>query len=253
MAAACLPRKTKHGPLTHIEAIADKVRLCYGEPEEASDAEATDVACVDVDVTGGSVTPAPRWTIVTPAAPSVPVSADGSRTFAFTSDGGTVYGDTFDPKTHKRLFRVKLSRPGAAAGSFTNAKNAWTAEYVGGGLVVTEKLCCDPESATLLLDAERGTTKRLHGFGGAHGAIDDATLFAIDKKKLVFVDASSQRVVAGPFTAPGATFPDPELVNANAVLVGSGLLLAHANPPGYLTIDVAAKKASAPVALPLCP
>ena len=78
-------------------------------------------------------------------------------------------------------------------------------------------------------------------------------LFAIDKKKLVFVDASSQRVVAGPFTAPGATFPDPELVNANAVLVGSRLLLAHANPPGYLTIDVAAKKASAPVALPLCP
>lgn len=264
---ACLPRTTKHGALSHVEVSGAKVRICYAEAEGPveRDAEPADDACIDVDVTSGSAFAAPRRpssaapAVGTPADPIA--NADGSRAFGFTRELGpaagasTVYGDTFDGKTKKRLFRVKLSRPGVGPGTFAEPKNSWSAEWLGAGLVIRETLCCDPESASLLLDPERGTTKRLHGFAGAHGAIDETTIFAIDKKKVVFIDVSTQKSIAGPFTAPGAVFPDPELANAGAVLVNGApnkLIVAYANPPGWVAIDVAAKRASAPVALPLC-
>lgn len=213
------------------------------------------LGCASVAVLHRPVAAGNGGRLATPDAVVAAASDDGTRAFVLAPElapGSTtakVFGDTYEVKTGKRLFHSKVP-------TITDPKNAWSAAYFGSAVVLGDYACCDPDGATILFDPEKGTAKRLHGRAGAHGSVDADTLWTIDVKKLSLVDIASQRVIAGPFTAPGNPFRDPDRANADAVLVGAGdrLLFAYANPPGYVLVDLAgaSSKASAPVALPVC-
>lgn len=196
------------------------------------------------------------------------VNADGTRVFVFAPElkagadrsittNWTVYGDTYDTKSGKRLFHQKLTHVATTETHFIDPTNEWSAWWVGKNIVLGDYVCCGPGGTTFLFDPEKGTTMRLHGYAGSFDHVDGSTWAAVDGKKLSFVDVDAMADLGAPIVAPGATLDDPEDDSASVSVFGDHVLFAFANPPGYFYVQATQRgpRRDAPpkVLLALCP
>ena len=174
-------------------------------------------------------------------------SEDGARLFVLAPDGSTVFGDTYDVKTGKRLFHHRLTT------GFTDMSNNWSARFDGKNLVLGDYVCCGPGGTSMLFDPEKGTVKKLHGFNGSYHEVGGHVHAVLDDKKLSFVDFETMQDVGAPLTLPGKSFDSPERTPARAIPVGGKIVVAYANPAGAWILDGATRARSSELAIPACP
>lgn len=198
---------------------------------------------------------------VSPAAPADLVTAlsdDGSRLFVLVPDLSTgeqvMFGDTFDVKTTKRLFRQRITRTTPEGRIvFSDPSNNWQASFIGKNLLLRDAVCCGPGASTSLFDPVSGALKLLHEYSGAIEHVSGSVYAVVDGKTLSFVDASTLASVGTSVTAPGKPIGDAEHPDAMAAASDGKLVFAWSNPPGYSVIDAATYAASTPKVLPICP
>lgn len=190
------------------------------------------------------------------------VNGDASRVFVFAPELGggkdptlttswSTYGDTYDVKTGRRLFHRALTTTEHPI--FSDPTNSWRASFVGKNVLLDDYVCCGPGGTTMLFDPEKGTVKRLHGYGGSFSWVTGSVYAALDDKTVTFVDVDTLQAVGAPITASGKPLDSPESTSAQVLVGDAKIVLASANPPALVVIDPASKKRTSEITLPLCP
>lgn len=195
------------------------------------------------------------------------VSPDGTRVFVIRHVIGKgsheVFGDLHDLAKKKRLSSTSLFVP-AKPQLFGDLSDLWSASFVGPRLHVSARRCCGPDGADAILDPAKGTLV----------SIGDPALFLVLGDDLLLVgneDRMRDEDESSPFhlsltlfdlQAGKATRKDlrgrrrdaPETGVISAVTLDDGVVLvAHANPPGFVRFDPKTRAFSEELAAPLCP
>lgn len=117
--------------------------------------------------------------------------------------------------------------------------------------VVSDSVCCGPGSATSLFDPTKPKLRPLHDYDGEVVAVDQSRYLVRAGKTLTVMDFDAGQELAS-FKAPGDSPGSPEVIAGKAARDGDLVVFAYAAPPGIGTIDLATRRASEPLKIPLC-
>lgn len=171
-----------------------------------------------------------------------------------TRSAWTVFGDTFDVASGKRLSRVPLLGVGGSSNAITDPGARWQAAWVG-NRVWLAAFDRAGASAQEFLDPAAGTTLDL-GDPSFLLPAGDAWLVGTSKGGVDLVKIVEPKSLAnlGKYGLPGAPTPAGDGLSSFAVMRPDGTAwVAFANPPGVAVIDVVKHSASTPTLFSICP
>lgn len=192
-------------------------------------------------------------------------NADGSKLFVLAADlskkgtpqtlsSWTVFGDTFDVASGKRLSHVALMGPGGSSNAITDPGAKWQAAWLG-ERVWLAAVDRGGGTAQEFLDPTAGTTLDL-GNPSFLIPAGDAWLVGTAKGGVDLVKIVEPKSLAnlGKYGLPGGALPNGDGLSSFAIARADGTAwVAFANPPGVAVVDVAKHAASSPVLFPICP
>jgi hypothetical protein len=182
------------------------------------------------------------------------VNDDGSRLFVFAPELKrgqlAVYGDVYAVPTGKRLAHVELTALGNLP-LFADRSNSWSARFLGRKLVLGDYVCCGPGGVAFLFDPDRKHIRSLHGYDGELLPLGENVYAVRDENTVTLLDVEQMRELAF-FATASESAGSPEEPDALIAAAGSTLVVAYANPPGLLVIDITTRSAAPPLRLPIC-
>jgi hypothetical protein len=188
------------------------------------------------------------------------VNGDGTRAFVLVpeaivgrSDKWRVFGDSYELASGKRVGRVQLTGIlGAKQPVFDEVKDRqWTARFVGSAVQVAD-LANGPDGTVFLVDPASGKAVLVQRYNGRSIPAGTDAMLAIDGKQARLIDIKKLDAIVS-VTAPGKPLAnaDHEL-GLDGVLAGDKIVLASANPPHAIVVDVAKRSAGAAKSIAIC-